>query len=60
MKISKKGQIVIPAHMRDRLNIKPGMEVNFRMRGQFLIVEIDTDVEANVKYLRSLDWILGD
>lgn len=55
MRISKKGQIVIPAKMRERLNIKPGMEVNFRIRGQFLIVELDTDVEANIKYLRGLD-----
>lgn len=41
--------------MRDRLNIKPGMEVNWRIRGQFLVVELQTDVRANIEFLESKD-----
>ncbi len=55
MKISNKGQIVIPKHLRDRLNIKPGMEVNWRIRGQFLVVELKTDVKKNIEFLNSKD-----
>ncbi|MCH8906487.1 MAG: AbrB/MazE/SpoVT family DNA-binding domain-containing protein [Candidatus Heimdallarchaeota archaeon] len=52
VKVSKKGQIVIPAKYRDRLNIDPGMEVQFRIRGHYLLVELNTNVEQEVKYLR--------
>ncbi|MHA2404419.1 MAG: AbrB/MazE/SpoVT family DNA-binding domain-containing protein [Candidatus Kariarchaeaceae archaeon] len=52
MKVSKKGQIVIPANYRDRLGIEGGMEVMFRIRGHYLLVELDTDVDTDLKYLR--------
>ena len=41
--------------MRDRLDIEPGQEVNFRIRGQVLIVELETDIQQNIKYLNSVD-----
>jgi AbrB family looped-hinge helix DNA binding protein len=52
VKVSKKGQIVIPANYRDRLGIEGGMEVMFRIRGHYLLVELDTDVDTDLKYLR--------
>ncbi|MCY3411209.1 MAG: AbrB/MazE/SpoVT family DNA-binding domain-containing protein [Candidatus Heimdallarchaeota archaeon] len=55
MKISKKGQIVIPKHLRDRLNVEHGMEVQFRIRGQILQVELKTDVRKDIEYLKSKD-----
>lgn len=60
MKVSKRGQIVIPSDFRNRLDIKPGMEVNFRIRGNFLILEIDTDVKGDIKYLEDKKGKLGE
>lgn len=60
MIVSSKGQIVIPKKYRDRLGIDPGMEVVVRIRGQYLIVEIDHDVQADVEFLASLSGQLGE
>jgi AbrB family looped-hinge helix DNA binding protein len=38
-KVSEKGQVVIPKEMRDKLKIKPGDTIVFRMIGGKLIVE---------------------
>ncbi len=51
---------MIPSDFRNRLDIKPGMEVNFRIRGNFLIIEIDTDVEGDIKYLEDKKGLLGE
>ena len=60
MKVSSKGQVVIPAEYRDRLGIEPGMEVHVRIRGQFLLIEIDTDIEADIEYLEKYRGQLGE
>jgi AbrB family looped-hinge helix DNA binding protein len=38
-KVSEKGQVVIPKEMRDKLRIKPGDTVIFKMVGGQLVVE---------------------
>jgi AbrB family looped-hinge helix DNA binding protein len=39
MRITSKGQVTVPKHIRDRLGIAPGDEVGFREEGQAVIVE---------------------
>ncbi|MDH5644604.1 MAG: AbrB/MazE/SpoVT family DNA-binding domain-containing protein [Candidatus Heimdallarchaeota archaeon] len=58
--MSKKGQIVVPAKYRDRLGIEPGMKVSFRIRGQVLVVELDTDIDKDLEYLRGKKGKLGE
>ncbi|MFV2015285.1 MAG: AbrB/MazE/SpoVT family DNA-binding domain-containing protein [Candidatus Heimdallarchaeota archaeon] len=60
IKVSKKGQIVIPSKFRDRLRIEPGMEVKFSIRGQILQVEIVHDVVENIRYLDEKTGKLGE
>lgn len=60
MKVSKKGQIVIPSKFRDRLRIEPGMEVKFSIRGQILQVEVVHDVVEDIKYLEEKKGKLGE
>lgn len=50
-KVSQKGQIVVPAKFRRRLRIAPKDIVNFRIRGQILIVEKSSDIAANIDFL---------
>jgi len=38
-RLSKKGQVVIPKEIRDKLNIKPGDAVIFRVEGDRVIIE---------------------
>ncbi len=59
MKVSKKGQIVIPAPYRDRLGIESGMEVQFRIRGHYLLVELNTEVTNDLRYLKQKKGGLG-
>lgn len=33
MKVTTKGQVTIPQEIRDRMNIQPGAEVEFRVEG---------------------------
>jgi len=33
MRVTEKGQVTIPKHIRDRLGIRPGSEVEFRLQG---------------------------
>lgn len=50
-KITTKGQITIPKHVRDSLNLKPGDKVRF---------EVDDDGGARMKAMnRSIDDIVG-
>jgi AbrB family looped-hinge helix DNA binding protein len=39
MRITSKGQVTIPKHVREKLGIGPGDEVGFREEGQAMIVE---------------------
>jgi antitoxin PrlF len=39
MRITSKGQVTVPKHIRDRLGIAPGDNIGFREEGQAVIVE---------------------
>ena len=39
MRMTSKGQVTIPKHVREKLGIGPGDEVGFREEGQAMIVE---------------------
>jgi antitoxin PrlF len=39
MRITSKGQVTVPKHIRDRLGIAPGDDIGFREEGQTVIVE---------------------
>lgn len=60
MIVSKKGQIVIPAPYRERLGIEPGMEVNVRIRGQVLVIELDTDIAGDIAFLEEIKGTLQE
>ena len=50
-KVTSKGQITIPKHVREKLNLRPGDKVRF---------EIDDDGGARMKAMnRSIDDIVG-
>ena len=70
MRITSKGQVTIPKHIRDKLGVGPGDDVGFREEGTQMIVYGDTtpkpqkDGEAFVKALsefgnkaRREDWL---
>jgi antitoxin PrlF len=39
MRMTSKGQVTIPKHVREKLGIGPGDDVGFREEGQAMIVE---------------------
>jgi AbrB family looped-hinge helix DNA binding protein len=39
MRITSKGQVTVPKHIRDKLGIGPGDDVGFREEGQAVILE---------------------
>jgi AbrB family looped-hinge helix DNA binding protein len=39
MRITSKGQVTIPKHIREKLGVRPGDEVGFREEGQDIIIE---------------------
>lgn len=39
MRITSKGQVTIPKHIREKLGVKPGDEIGFREEGQAVILE---------------------
>ena len=39
MRVTEKGQVTIPKHIRDRLDIGPGSEVEFVERGSVVLIE---------------------
>jgi AbrB family looped-hinge helix DNA binding protein len=48
MRITSKGQVTVPKHIRDRLGISPGDEVGFREEGQAVILDVPKpDVNEN-------------
>lgn len=59
-KVSNKGQIVVPAKYRKRLNINPADRMNFRIRGNVLIVEKAQDTGSNIEYIMSKKHEFGE
>jgi AbrB family looped-hinge helix DNA binding protein len=60
MRITSKGQVTIPKHIREKLGVKPGDEVGFREEGQQVILQNEpqtkpkADGEAFVRKLVEL------
>jgi AbrB family looped-hinge helix DNA binding protein len=40
--VGTKGQVVIPKHIRDELNIRPGQEIVFETRGDEIVLRKST------------------
>jgi AbrB family looped-hinge helix DNA binding protein len=55
-KVSSKGQVVIPAAIRERLGIERGTELSFRVEGGRIIVDAHS-LEAQLQRIRSLRGI---
>jgi antitoxin PrlF len=45
MRMTSKGQVTIPKHIREKLGVQPGDEIGFREEGQAMIVEKANDSE---------------
>jgi antitoxin PrlF len=57
MRITSKGQVTIPKHIREKLGVKPGDDIGFREEGQALIVEKAEEpskVNAGVELVKAL------
>ncbi len=58
MRITSKGQVTVPKHIRDKLGIGPGDDIGFREEGQAVILEVlpvHKDGESNgAKLVRAL------
>jgi antitoxin PrlF len=57
MRITSKGQVTIPKHIRDKLGVRPGDDIGFREEGQTLIVEKAEErskVNAGVELVKAL------
>ena len=39
MRVTEKGQVTIPKHIRDRLGIKPGSEIEIKIREEICVLE---------------------
>jgi len=51
MKVTTKGQVTIPARIRDYLGISPHAEVDFRIKGgRVILVKPDQDAVAGGKF----------
>jgi len=52
MKVTTKGQVTIPARIREYLGIAPHTEVDFRIKGgTVVLVKQDAKTEANDRFL---------
>jgi AbrB family looped-hinge helix DNA binding protein len=51
--IYENGQVVIPKHIRDRFNLRPGTQVSFRVEGNQIVLKSDYDVLAEFEALCS-------
>ncbi|MBI5398232.1 AbrB/MazE/SpoVT family DNA-binding domain-containing protein, partial [Candidatus Woesearchaeota archaeon] len=62
IKVSSRGQIVIPESVRKRFGIKEGSKLVLRERGQKLILEKEQDFEKEIETLESQQektgWLL--
>jgi AbrB family looped-hinge helix DNA binding protein len=48
MRVTSKGQVTLPKHIRERLGIAPGDDIGFREEGQAVIVEkVDEPKKVN-------------
>jgi antitoxin PrlF len=57
MRITSKGQVTIPKHIREKLGVQPGDDIGFREEGQALIVEKTQDkpkVNAGLELIKAL------
>jgi AbrB family looped-hinge helix DNA binding protein len=45
-RVTSKGQVTIPKHVRDKLGIGPGSEVGFREEGGQIILAPEPDADA--------------
>lgn len=55
-KVSSKGQVVIPAAIREQLGIERGTELSFRVEGGRMIVDAQS-LEAKLQRIRSVRGI---
>jgi AbrB family looped-hinge helix DNA binding protein len=59
MRITSKGQVTIPKHVRDKLGIGPGDDIGFREEGQAVIVEKVEEPKAENKGVLLYKHLLG-
>ncbi len=63
MRMTSKGQVTIPKHIRDKLGVKPGDEVGFREEGQAVIIEnvaAQTTSERTLQGLRRAQQLVRE
>lgn len=58
MRVTSKGQVTIPKHVRDRLGIAPGDDIGFREEGQAMVIEampkLQDGESSGAKFARAL------
>lgn len=59
MRITSKGQVTVPKHIRDKLGIGPGDDIGFREEGQAVIVENVEEPKKVNKGLELAKHLLG-
>jgi AbrB family looped-hinge helix DNA binding protein len=59
MRMTSKGQVTVPKHIRDKLGIGPGDDVGFREEGQAVIVERREEANSENKGLLLARHLLG-
>ncbi len=58
MRVTEKGQVTIPKHIRDKLGIVPGSEVDFVEDGNAVrVVKADAAAAAELRVQRMRQWI---
>jgi AbrB family looped-hinge helix DNA binding protein len=59
MRITSKGQVTVPKHIRDRLGVGPGDDIGFREEGQAVIVEKVEEPKTENKGVALYKHLLG-
>jgi antitoxin PrlF len=54
MKVTTKGQVTIPRHIRDEFGILPNSEVEFKVENQRVYIERKSGVESKFKQLKGV------